>query len=307
MQSDQLRALLAIVDTGTFDAAARALHVTPSAVSQRIKALETGIGRPVVRRTVPAEPTAAGQVLVRMARQLALLESDALAELDPSDGAPVELAVAINADSLATWFVPVLAAVAARGDVTLRLHVEDQDHSAALLRSGEVIGAITSDPVAVQGCSVRSLGAMRYLPMATPALREGHRRGGGVDWARLPVVRFNAKDDLQHDFLARRGIGDDRAGDEVPGAPRGPESVRPGPPGHVVPSSQGFLAAVVAGLGWGMVPVAQLGEVPDRALVRLAGREHIDVPLYWQAWRLRSPRIDRFADAVVEAARNGLR
>lgn len=289
MQSDHLRALLAIVDTGTFEAAARALHVTPSAVSQRIRSLESQLGRPMVQRAVPCRATEAGAVLVRMARQLAVLEADALAELEPANDGPVDLAIAVNADSLATWFVPVLAAVAAWGDITVRVHVEDQDHSAALLRAGDVIGAVTSDPVAVQGCAARPLGSMRYVPMATPAVRDAHRRGGGVDWARMPVVRFNAKDDLQHDFLAGRGV----AGD--------------GPPVHVVPSSQGFLAAVVAGLGWGMVPVAQLGDVPAGALVRLAGTRHVDVPLHWQAWRLRSPRIDRLADAVAAAARAGLR
>jgi len=289
MQLDQLSALAAIVDTGTFEAAARSLHVTPSAVSQRIKTLESQIGRPVVQRTVPCRATEAGAVLVRMARQLAVLEADALAELDPAAGGLVELAVAVNADSLATWFPPVLAAAAGWGDVTVRLHVEDQDHSAALLRSGEVIGAVTSDPVAVQGCAVRPLGSMRYAPMATAALRDAYRRGRGVDWARMPVVRFNAKDDLQHAFLIRRGV----AGD--------------GPPMHTVPSSQGFLAAVAAGLGWGMVPLAQLGEVPDGVLVRPSGAEHVDVPLYWQAWRLRSPRIDRLAQAVARAARTGLR
>jgi LysR family transcriptional regulator (chromosome initiation inhibitor) len=289
MQSDHLRALLAIVDTGTFDAAARALHITPSAVSQRIKSLESGLGRPVVQRTVPCRATDAGAVLVRMARQLAVLEADALAELDPAGGGPAELAIAVNADSLATWFPAVLAAAAAWADVTVRIHVEDQDHSAALLRTGEAIGAVTSDPVAVQGCVSRPLGSMRYVPMATPALRDAYRRRGGVDWATMPVVRFNAKDDLQHDFLAGRGVSVDR------------------PPVHVVPSSQGFLAAVVAGLGWGMVPVAQLGDVPAGALVRLAGSAHVDVPLHWQVWRLRSPRIDRLTDAVAAAARTGLR
>ena len=289
MQSDHLQALLAIVDTGTFDAAARALHVTPSAISQRIKSLESQLGRPVVQRAVPCRATDAGAVLVRMARQLAVLEADALAELSPADGGPAELAVAVNADSLATWFVPVLATIASWGDVRVRLHVEDQDHSAALLRAGDVIGAVTSDPVAVQGCTVRRLGSMRYVPMATPAVRDAYRRGRGADWARMPVVRFNAKDDLQHDFLARRGM----AGD--------------GPPMHTVPSSQGFLAAVVAGLGWGMVPVAQLGDVPAGALVKLAGAQYVDVPLYWQAWRLRSPRIDRLTEAVAGAARAGLR
>ncbi len=306
MQSDQLRALLAIVDAGTFEAAARSLHVTASAVSQRIKALESAVGRPVLRRTVPCTPTDAGQVLVRMARQLTVLEADALAELEPAGDGTVDLAVAINADSLATWFAPVLARVSAWGDVTLRLHVEDQDHSAALLRSGEVIGAVTSDPVAVQGCAIRPLGSMRYLPMAAPALRGTYRRAGRIDWARLPVVRFNDKDDLQHAFLERHGVGGERAGDDATAGGRR-ASAGAGPPVHVVPSSQGFLAAVVAGLGWGMVPVAQLVDVPGGALVHLAGREHIDVPLYWQAWRLRSPRIDRMAEAVAAAARAGLR
>lgn len=289
MQSDHLRALLAIVDTGTFEAAARILHVTPSAVSQRIKSLETQLGRPVVQRSVPSRTTEAGAVLVRMARQLAVIEADALAELEPATGGPTELAVAVNADSLATWFVPVLGTVAAWGDTLVRLHVEDQDHSATLLRAGEAIGAVTSDPVAAAGCTVRALGSMRYLPMAAPAVRDAHRRGRGVDWERMPVVQFNAKDDLQHAFLARRGV----AGG--------------GPPVHVVPSSQGFLAAVVAGLGWGMMPAAQLGDVPTGALVPLPGGDPVDVPLHWQVWRLRSPRIDRLTDAVAAAARAGLR
>lgn len=315
MQTDQLRALLAIVDTGTFEAAARALHVTPSAVSQRIKALESQVGRPVLQRTLPCRPTEAGRVLVRMARQLAVLEADALAELDPANSGPAELAVAVNADSLATWFVPVLATVAGWGDTILRVHVEDQDHSAVLLRAGDVIGAVTSDPVAVQGCAIRPLGSMRYIPMAAPVLRDAYRRGRVPDWDRMPVVRFNAKDDLQHAFLARHGVDGKGGGGgsaSVGGGAVGAgdvsdDSAGDGPAVHVVPSSQGFLAAVVAGLGWGMVPVTQLDDVPSGALVPLAKGEHVDVPLHWQAWRLRSPRIDRLTDALVAAARAGLR
>lgn len=288
MQADQLRALLAIVDTGTFEAAARALGITPSAVSQRVKALESRLGRLVVRRTQPCRPTEAGQVLVRMARELAVLEADALAELDPGGAAPADLAVAVNADSLSTWFLPVLATVAGWADTALRLHVEDEQHSAALLRGGDVIGAVTSDPVAIQGCSIRPLGTMRYLPMATAALRDAHLRDGVVDWSAIPVVRFNAKDVLQHEFLTARGVMASRAV-------------------HQVPSSEGFLAAVRAGLGWGMVPARQLEEADRGRLVRLSGREHVDVALYWQSWRLRSPRIERFTDALVGAAREGLR
>ena len=49
----QLRALAAAVDHGSLEAAARALHLTPSAVSQRIKALEQGAGAVLLRRSRP--------------------------------------------------------------------------------------------------------------------------------------------------------------------------------------------------------------------------------------------------------------
>ena len=289
MQKDQLRALLAIIDHGTFEAAARSLHLTPSAISQRIRALETSVGRLVVRRAVPCEPTDAGEVLIRMARQQQVLEADAWEELGVEPGAVGELSIAVNADSLATWFTPVLDAVASWDDTALRLHVEDQDHSSHLLRSGAVLGAVTSDPVVVQGCEIRALGSMRYLPMATPSVRERFAHGRGVDWSRMPMVRFNAKDDIQHQMLAARAVTTE-------------------PPTHYVPSSQGFIAAVRAGLGWGMVPIDQLGgDLESGRLVLLAARTHIDVPLYWQVWRLKSARIDRISRAVSDAARDGLR
>ncbi|HLT85779.1 MAG TPA: LysR family transcriptional regulator ArgP [Phototrophicaceae bacterium] len=285
MRPEHLAALVAIVDEGSFEAAARALSVTPSAVSQRIRALESQVGQVLLLRTTPSRTTDAGAVLLRLARQQQLLEREVLAELTgspPRGRTPLPLAV--NADSLATWFVPVLGECARWPDVTVRLHVEDQDHSAALLRSGSVLAAVTSDPEPVQGCSVERLGTMRYLPVATPELVRRWTTGRGVDWAAMPVVRFNTKDDLQHRLLASRGVD----------AP---------PPVHVVPSSEGFLAAVRAGLGWGALPEEQLGDDVARGrLVRLGGREHVDVPLYWQRWRLRSAVVDRITDAVRGAA-----
>ena len=140
MQTDQLKALLAVVDAGTFEAAARDLHLTPSAVSQRIKALEQSMGQVVVRRGQPCEPTRAGEVLVRLARQQLLLEQEARAALFES-AAPSELPIAVNADSLATWFRPVLHEVAGWDGVVLRLFVEDEGHSHELLRAGTVLGA----------------------------------------------------------------------------------------------------------------------------------------------------------------------
>ncbi|MFD1505179.1 LysR family transcriptional regulator ArgP [Georgenia yuyongxinii] len=290
VRPEQLAALVAIVDEGTFEAAARRLSVTPSAISQRIRALETQVGQVLLVRTTPSRTTEAGGVLLRLARQQQVLEHEALAALSTGDAGEaatagtMDLAVAVNADSLATWFAEVLSTCASWGDVTVRLHVEDEGHSAALLRTGEVLGAVTSDPVAVQGCSVERLGTMRYLPVATPELARRWTKGRGTDWARMPVVRFNAKDDLQHKVLAAHGVTGT-------------------PPTHIVPTSQGFLAAVRAGLGWGAVPEAQLGDdLETGRLTRLSSRDRVDVPLYWQCWRMRSQSVERITEAVRVAA-----
>src|SRR3954451_13557733 len=152
-----VEALVAIADHGTFDAAARALHVTPSAVSQRIRTLEREVGQVVVRRGTPCVPTDAGTALVRLGRQSRLLDEEARAALEEHDGR-VEMTVAVNADSLATWFRAVLAAVAGSAGLALRILVEDQAYSAELLRSGEALAAVTSDPQPVQGCSSEHLG-----------------------------------------------------------------------------------------------------------------------------------------------------
>jgi LysR family transcriptional regulator (chromosome initiation inhibitor) len=290
LQPDQLAALLAIVDTGTFEAAARRLHVTPSAVSQRVKALESEVGHVVVVRASPCRATPTGESLVRLARQQGLLAAETVAELAPRRGLRIDLPVAVNADSMSTWFGQVIAGCADWDDVVLRLRVVDQDHSAQLLRSGEVLGAVTSDPTPVQGCSTEPLVTMRYVPAATPALVERHRTGRSIDWATTPVVRFNDKDDLQQRILDRHG---------VVGAP----------PTHEVPDGAGFVTAVAAGLGWGALLTTQLSTLLERGdLVRLGSRDHVDVTLYWQRWRLPSTHLDRLSDLVRrESAQAGLR
>jgi LysR family transcriptional regulator (chromosome initiation inhibitor) len=284
-----LAALVAIADHGTFEAAARHLHVTASAVSQRIRALESEVGQVVVRRTTPCRPTSAGEELIRLARQTRLLHDEVRDALAHGHVGIVDLPVAVSADSLATWFRAALIEVADWSDVALRLHVEDQAFSADLLRSGDVLGAVTSEPTPVQGCSVEPLGHLRYVPAAAPDVAERWRRGRGVDWAAMPMVVFNEKDHLQHDVLVARGV-------ETP------------PVVHRVPTSADFLEGVCLGLGWGMIPHPQLGPAVEAGrLVPLGTRLHVDVELYWQRWRLDSPVLGRLTDVVRRAARAGLR
>ena len=284
-QPQQLEALVAVVERGTFEAAAAVLHVTPSAVSQRIRSLESEVGQVLVRRGSPCTPTPVAEPLLRLARQTRLLQEEATAALGATTA--TTLAVAVNADSLATWFRGVLDAAAGWDGVALRLHVEDQAWSAGLLRRGDVLAAVTSEPTPVQGCSVTRLGTLRYVAAATPALLERHRRGDRTDWAALPMVDFNEKDSLQLSALRRRG----RALPRVV---------------HRVPTSADFLEAVRRGLGWGMLPEPQLAEVAaDVVPLRALGA--VDVPLHWQRWRLGSTLLDRLTDAVREAAAASLR
>lgn len=293
---DQVRTLLAVVDAGTLDAAAAALHVTPSAISQRLKALEQQTGRVLLIRSRPARLTDAGEVVVRFGRQLVQLDADARSALGLADsGAPARLPIAVNADSLATWFLPALSRVPAELGICFELHREDQDHTAALLREGRVMAAVTSSPVAVPGCSVRRLGRMRYLPAASPGFVARWLPGWPDIPLRqlildVPMVVFDRHDDLQDQFVRRltrsRGVAARR---------------------HQVPSSEGFVDAVVAGLGWGMLPRAQ-AEARVRAgeLVLLDPQRHVDVPLFWQQWRLDSPALAAVADAVTATAAEAL-
>ncbi|MFQ6397638.1 LysR family transcriptional regulator ArgP [Nocardia sp. KC 131] len=300
LQLDQLRALNAAVTEGTFDAAARSLRVTPSAISQRIKALEDAAGRILLQRTKPVRATESGLAVLRLARQIELLAGDTSQELggtaqDAGDsgrstGRPVRVPIAVNADSLESWVMPALARVPS--GVCFEIHREDEEHTTRLLRDGTVMAAITSTAAPVQGCKVDKLGAMRYRPMASPEFAETWFGGGATTkaYAAAPVVLFDRKDDLQDRQLRRRS--------------RQPID----PPRHYFPSSAGFAEAVRLGLGWGMLPDLQVsGDEAAGRLVAIDGDAFIDVPLYWQQWRLDSPALSGIAVAIAAAAAGALR
>ncbi|MDY6997232.1 MAG: LysR family transcriptional regulator ArgP [Actinomycetota bacterium] len=274
----QLRALAAVVEFGSFDAAAEQLQVTPSAISQRIKALEQHVGQVVVLREKPCVPTTAGLPLLRLAAQMTLLETEALAEMRGGPPGQPRVALAVNADSMATWFTDVFELLP---DVLFDVRIEDQDHSARLLREGVVMGAVTTERVAVGGCRVQGLGVMRYLPVASPDYVARHLPAGFTAdaAASAPSLAWNRDDALQ-DQLLRKVFR---------------RAVRR--PIHYIPTAEGFGAAVRAGLGWGMYPQ----QLIDGSFVPITDH-HLDVPLYWQCWKLDSTTITEVTDAVTGAA-----
>ncbi|MBV7485552.1 LysR family transcriptional regulator ArgP [Bordetella sp. BOR01] len=285
-----LRALAAVVREGSFERAAAALNVTPSAVSQRIKALEARIGRLLVQRTVPAVATPDGQVLVQLAEQAALLEHDALDRLGlEGDAVPyASIAVAVNHDSLETWFMDAARLFAAHSRATLDLQSEDQDHTAALLRNGSVLGAVTALADPVQGCRIHALGSMRYVASCTPEFHARHFAQGvnARTLASAPVLVFNRKDALQARF-ARKVMG----------------NAAWQPPVWWLPSSRAFVQATLDGLGWTMNPLPMIRDDLDAGrLVPLRARATEDVPLYWQHWRVNSQAMEALTDSVLAAA-----
>ncbi|WP_413874082.1 LysR family transcriptional regulator ArgP [Albidovulum sp.] len=276
-----LEALSAVLRTGSFEAAAAALNVTPSAVSQRIRALEERVGTAVVIRAQPCRLTAAGARLARHAEDVALLEHALAADLGQEASRP-HVRIAVNADSLATWFLPALAGVPG---LLYDIVLDDQDHSADLLRRGEVQAAVTAHGAAIAGCDAHRLGRLRYIATASPAYA-ARWFPAGVTAAALdeaPALTFNQKDRLQADW-ARRVAG------------------RPvALPTHLIASSQGFVDAARLGLGWGMNPEPLVaGEIAAGGLVALSD-ETLDTDLHWQVARLAGRALARLTAAVRRA------
>lgn len=291
-----LDTLLAIVEEGSFEGAASQLGVSPSAISQRMKSLEAEVGRVLVRRTTPVSVTAAGEVLVQMARRMQLLETEAASQLG-STMATMPLSVVINADSLATWFRPVYESAREFMGAGLRLMIEDERHSLRMLQRGDCMGAVTTEKTPVTGCQSEFVGHHRYVPVAAPSLAE-KLDAGIFTWADLPYARFNKKDTLDVEYLAQRvgecvGISSHRMETHVP-------------------YFDGINDAIAAGLGWGMVPeeaahpYLEAGEfvILDGGVKK---SQYMDVPLYWQRWKVESELLEKLTDAIHAAAAQHLR
>lgn len=291
-----LSALAAVVREGSFERAARALHVTPSAISQRVKGLEERLGSVLIVRGQPCTPTSTGRLLCRHVEQVGLLEldlRDSLPKLEQVGGqAPrATLRVAVNADSLGTWFVDAMGEFLKTAPALLDVSLDDEEHTVEWLRSGTVLAAVSANARPVQGCNSVPLGRLNYVAVASPGYVQRHFPKG-VDAASLvsaPIVRFNRKDELQAQWirrLCRRQI-------DVPT--------------HWVPSTQGFVDAALAGIGWAMNPRSLVQEhLRAGRLVELVPGRELAVPLYWQVTRLAVPLLQRLTAAVVDSARAAL-
>jgi LysR family transcriptional regulator (chromosome initiation inhibitor) len=287
-----LEALAAVVREGSFERAARKLHITPSAVSQRIKLLEERVGQVLVLRGQPCTGTEAGRRLCLHVEQVALLEND-LRRTNPElvpDGqtAPPSLKLAVNADSLSTWFMDAMAAFMLDGNELLDISVDDQDHTAQRIRQGEVLAAVTATGSVIAGCNTWPLGRMRYVAVASADFIARHCPEGATPQAlaRAPMMCYGRKDSLQDQWLHSLGV-DGRH-----------NSAR-----HFLPSNQGYTRACELGMGWGMHPNALIGaQLADGTLVELLPGNDLHIPMYWAHTRNAQASLQRLTDCIIHAA-----
>jgi len=309
-----LECLAALADTGSFDKAAAILHVTQSAVSQRLKALESSAGRPLVVRSRPLRLTEPGKVLLRYARQMQALRADLAREWGEPLSRDERLPIAVNADSLATWVLPALDEPVRQGRREgwgLELVVDDQDFTHERLREGAVLGCVSTVSEALRGCSVLPLGCMRYVAVASPAFVQSAMTAGldRSNFAHLPWLVFNRKDDMHRAWVALAfGI-------------QAPQLIE-----RHVPSTEAHARAAV--MGWGLAVMPEQMAAPGLAqgtLVPVHPSVHVDVLLHWHQWRLlaseepapppsgsgqgllRSGALDRIGQALATGARQALR
>jgi len=281
-------AFVAAVDSGSLEQAAALLNVTPSAISQRIAALEHDLGTPLLVRARPCRPTAPGMRLLQFLRRRALLEDEFFAE-QHSDPGPVRVALAVNNDTLATWLLPVLAPVLIAEGLLVEFVTGDQRHTFALLEQGLALACVSGETEPMRGCTVSALGTMRYRMVAAPSFAARWFPGGITREAarRAPVMVFDRNDRLQTAFLLQHF-----------GLPEGAY------PFHYVPSSDPYVQAIRLGLGYGLLPLEQCADMlASGVLVDLTPHLHVDVALYWHAWRIQPPRLERMGAALVKGAR----
>ncbi|MFY1664833.1 LysR family transcriptional regulator ArgP [Pseudomonas sp. Pseu.R1] len=266
-----LAALAAVVEQTGFERAAQVLGLSQSAVSQRIKLLEARVGQPVLVRATPPTPTEIGQRLLNHVQQVRLLERDLQSVVPALDegGAPERLRIALNADSLATWWAPAVGDFCAEHHLLTDLVIEDQDVGLKRMRAGEVAACLCASERPVAGARSLSLGAMRYRGLASPAFIARHFPNGVTSQAlaRTPALVFGPDDFLQHRYMASLGVDG-------------------GFQHHLCPSSEGFMRMTEAGMAWGLVPEMQVREqLAAGKLVELFADQWVDVPLYWHHWR----------------------
>jgi LysR family transcriptional regulator (chromosome initiation inhibitor) len=285
-----IEALALVAQDGGFDKAANTLHITQSAVSQRVKLLEEQMGQILLARTTPPRPTSAGRNLLKHYLQVKRLEDDLFGEINEHvDKGYKSIAIGLNADSLATWFLDAIRPFVLEESILLDIRVDDQEQTHRLLKNGEVVGCISTKDKPLQGCRTDYLGRMNYHMLAAPDFaKKWFPTGLTIAEAyRAPAIIFNRKDELHHK-LFQLALG------EVP------DNL----PVNYIPSAEKFMDGIATGIGYGMLPFQQAEPlIQTGRLMDLAPDYVVPVKLYWHCWNIKSKPLIAFTRQLILRAK----
>ncbi|WP_127959721.1 LysR family transcriptional regulator ArgP [Serratia microhaemolytica] len=287
-----LQALDAVIHERGFERAAQKLCITQSAVSQRIKQLENLFGQPLLVRTIPPRPTEQGQKLLALLRQVEFLEEEWLGS-DNGVEKPLQLSLAVNADSLATWLLPALKPVLTDTPLRFNVQVEDETRTQERLRRGEVVGAVSIQPQPLPSCQVDRLGALDYLFVASNAFAQRYFPNGVTRSALLkaPAVAFDHLDDMHQAFLQQNF-------DLSPGSV----------PCHIVNSSEAFVQLARQGSTCCMIPHLQIEqELASGELIDLTPGLYQRRMLFWHRFAPESRMMGKVTSALLSYGRKVLK
>ncbi len=285
----QLVAFATVIEHQSFDAAAKALHLTQPAISQRIRQLEERLKQPLLIRSTPCRPTQAGERLLQHFEQVRLLESQLNQDLSSTSGKDrPKVSLATNADSLATWLLPALAPLIKSHDLIVDFHTDDQDKTLDFMRQGTAHGAISSTEKPLQGARSEALGFMPYYLVASPSFVERYFANGvnANTLKKAPTVIYGRDDELTNQFLTRYfGISDDDTDC------------------FTVPSAEAFATIALTGTAYVTLPQLQAQPWLDTGkLINIAPGKSIDVPLWWHHWDIQNDVIKALTSCLIEEA-----
>ncbi|WP_180107998.1 LysR family transcriptional regulator ArgP [Acinetobacter sp. YH12085] len=291
LQSKHSEAFLAVAETGSFEQAALRLNITASAVTLRLQTLEKKLGHVLIVRERPCRPTLAGQSLLHYLQHSKLLEHNFLQNLTgQTANAFYQVNIATNADSFATWLLPLFKDLLIEEKIVIHFQVDDQSQTHHLLEAGLVNACVTTESEAMKGCVAEYLGEMHYRFVATPDFIQ-RWFGQGVTRNALraaPALIFNEKDDL-HTQSIQKNFG------------LNPSQY----PHHFIPSSTAFFDAITMGLGYGWLPDYQSKDLLAAGkLIELSTELSIDLALYWHHWNQQSIQLQKITTVMLQHAKD---
>lgn len=205
---DGLRCFLEVARLSSFRAAARRVALSPAALGQQIKKLESDLGEALFRRTTRSVTlTEAGRNLMPYAEQaLQALEACANATSGKAPAAKLEVVLGTRHELGMSWIVPMLSALE-RGHPGLTLHLYFGSGPDLLLRvrTGEVDCAVTSTTLTDPKLDSLHLHEEKYVFVASPRLLRRARLSRSSDSERHTLLDTTAELPLFRYFRDARG------------------------------------------------------------------------------------------------------